>query len=394
MPNSFGKFFALPFINQLNFVLTFLPSLLFLFLNSFRKKPMYISRIVTEAIGHFAFETDLKLAKVKHFGGSKLLVINYGYFANLALKKKFEDTRKVIFLPKAFHTALNFFLNRIHSFRTQIPFEEISPYDPLNYESAIPQISLSQEEIALCKSTIAQFAPHLLSKPLVLLCIRDSQFDEEMKRDPAQSLSYRNSSPENFLEIATHYKSLGYEVIRMGRKTKGRLPENLASIIFDYSNSQLCSDLMDLYLFSTCDFVISSEFGIDELASIFRKPVFIVNYLPIHSVRISKYRSVVLPKVLIDANTKKALSIEEISDRNIYNIWSSQKYQELGVEFMENSPEIIADFVREAIEIMNSKSFQSYYSTCEKDKLASIMPTWWATFGIPIVSKKWINFQV
>ena len=392
--HNLKKFFALSTFELFSFILTLLPTSVFLLINLKMKRPVYITRIVTEAIGHFAFETDLKLAKMKNYGGSKLLVINYGKFSNFKLKKKFIESGNVIFAPKIIHISLNFLLNNVVAFRKLIPFEEINFFDPFKYENTPPQINLNEQERSLCVSSIKKNAPFLLGKPLVLVCIRDSKYDEVMNRDPENRLSYRNSNPDNFIEISKYLTHLGYAVIRMGRSTNTKLSEEHSEFLFDYAYSNLASELMDLYLFSECDFVISTEFGLDELGTLFRKPVLIVNLLPLYSVRISRFRSIILPKVLIDLNTHQPLSLKEIASRNISNAWSTYDYLNANVGILENTPFAILEFIKEALQVLNSNTVNNYYSDEETKNLSVILPVWWPEFRIPVIGKNWVNLGV
>ena len=363
-------------------------------MNLFIKRRVYISRIVTEAIGHFAYETDLKYSKMKQAGGSKLLIINYGFFSNLALKKKWEETDQIYFAPKAFHISLNFLLNRVSAFQKLIPFENISHDDSYQFEESAPQIQLTLDDQQYCENIISDIAPQLIGKPTILFCIRDSKFDELMNRDPQNELSYRNSDPNNFLEVALHYRNLGFNVIRMGRTTSSEDYLGLRDFMFDYANSGIASDLMDLYLFSRCHFVVTTEFGIDELSTIFRKPVIVVNLLSLHSIRVSRYRSIVLPKVLVDAKTRQPLSIEEIRSRKVSNLWSVSDYVEAGVNFEDNSPSTIVSFAKEASEIIYRAQYSSYYSPLEFARLSTVMPPWWTDFRLPIISRNWMNLNI
>ena len=51
--------------------------------------------------------------------------------------------------------------------------------------------------------------------------------------------------------------------------------------IIDYANSALKSDFLDVWLMSKCEFCISTSTGFDRVATAFRKPLALVNFMPL-----------------------------------------------------------------------------------------------------------------
>lgn len=186
------------------------------------------------------------------------------------------------------------------------------------------------------------------SRGYVCLVVRDELHSlEEVSIESATSSAYRNSPIHDYEATILYLISQGFSVIRMGRLAH---PGNFEiENYFDYSNSMHRTDANDLLLMANCEFVISTLSGIDEIATLFRRPVYLVNYLPVGGFRLSRLRPIVLPKGLRDARTLEKLTLNEIVARGIWEANDSRMYAEANVEIVNCHPNVIRDFTKQVV---------------------------------------------
>ena len=107
--------------------------------------------------------------------------------------------------------------------------------------------------------------------------------------------NFRNSEINNFKLASKALSKRGMFVVRVGRDTKKKFLVNDKKII-DYSYSKYISDLMDIYLISKCEFLISTGTGLDSVGFIFRKPICYINSCPLAILQNSGSKNIVLTK--------------------------------------------------------------------------------------------------
>lgn len=229
----------------------------------------------------------------------------------------------------------------------------------------------------------------------VCLIVRDELHSRiNVSDSSATDTEYRNSSIHDYMGAISYLNSVGFSVIRMGRLAQ---PCNFVGLdFFDYSNSDLRSDENDVLLLANCEFAISTLSGIDEIASLYRKPVYILNYLPVGSFRVSSLRPLVLPKGLVDSQSGQVLTLREIVDRGIWEANSSSKYAEVGVKYVDCSPEAITEFSKQAVCHFQGKSD----SINHEEKNSLVRDFFILSKGIdaqlahkaPQVSHLWLNY--
>ena len=96
-------------------------------------------------------------------------------------------------------------------------------------------------------------------------------------RNDAGRREYRNATIENYVKAFERIIEKGGWVIRMGDNSMKPLPD--MEQVIDYPFTKYKSDLMDVYLIKKCTFYIGCQSGILDIASLFQKPILIVNMI-------------------------------------------------------------------------------------------------------------------
>jgi len=212
-----------------------------------------------------------------------------------------------------------------------------------------PQLSFTRAEETngqaffklICKEENAQF---------ICLNIRDSSFLRN-----ADYHNYRDSDIDTYEEAALALAERGYWVFRMGKVVQKPFKVSHSRII-DYANSEFRSDFLDIWLMANCFFTISSSSGLDNICVIHRKPILLVNHLPVGDCRTGSSKNMEVFKKLRWKQTGKYLSLEE--QINCGAIWflEKNKYEKLGIEILDNTSVELKSAVLEFEKQLNKKN--------------------------------------
>ncbi len=306
-----------------------------------------ISLLPTEKIGPLAILTGIYLSEKKIFKRRNLdIFYTKESICNLALFNIFK--KKILLMPKEIIEPIdkiNNFFNIFFRFPTDhiilkkrcgSDYYNIVEKTKINYE-------FSNEEKKLAEKTLEEMG--LKGKKFVCLIVRDSKFTKKnFKHLKTSHNNYRNSEIKNFKLASKALSKKGLFVVRMGRDAKKRFSINDKKII-DYSFSKYISDLMDIYLISKSEFIISTLLGLDSVGFIFRKPICYVNSCPLANVQNSGSKNIVLTKRHFYKN--KELSLKGVFNHGVAFATSLKGYSNKRIKIKEHSPSQIKNTVLE-----------------------------------------------
>ena len=206
-------------------------------------------------------------------------------------------------------------------------------------------------------------------KPLVCLNVRDSAYNSYLRDElgfPANNWSNRNSDINTYFSAAEFLANSGYTVFRMGAKVESSFSSANPKII-DYSKNGMRTEFLDFYLAHECHFVISTGSGWDEIATMFHRPLLLVNNYDF-LMTLNK-NCLVYPKLLFDNYNERFLSLSETLDLHLSGKTNQKKYslQEFGIEVKDLSSEELVDSVAEMVHRVNGE----FVETAEQKELRS-----------------------
>ena len=197
-------------------------------------------------------------------------------------------------------------------------------------------------------------------KPWICFHNRDSEYLNKFFPDRDFSHhSYRDFDIGSMISAAELFTKNGYNVIRMGKIQKEQL-STTNPMIFDYPFSNLKSDFVDTFLFSKCSAYFGSDSGVQNLALVYNKPTFLINYsLNIltqfmkggqNSSRFHPYPFIF--KNIFDPNRGRNLTLNEIFDHDLFANYSSKYFNSLGLKHISNSSEDILEYSQDVLEYL------------------------------------------
>jgi len=183
---------------------------------------------------------------------------------------------------------------------------------------------------------------------------------------------YRDSNIENYLLAAEELSKRDHFVIRMGAHVNEALKTNNPKII-DYATKGYRTDLLDVYIAARCHFFVSGNTGPDALPIIFRRPLVLVNLVPLQLVRGWLSDNLTIFKKHWLKEEKRFMTFREIIDSGAGKWLYSEEFEKHGIELIENTPEEIRDVVIEMDERLKGT-----WETTEQDE--ELQRQFWSLF--------------
>ncbi len=176
--------------------------------------------------------------------------------------------------------------------------------------------------------------------------------------------NYRDCNIQNYVLAAQELTKRGYYVVRMGAAVKEAMNVSHPMII-DYAVNGARSDFMDIYLGAKCQFCISNGTGFDAVPYIFRRPIVYVDQVPLGIIATFSSKFLAITKKHWLRDESRFMTFREIFESGAGYFSHSDKYQNIGVDLIENTPEDIAAVILE----MEGRLKGTWQTTEEDEKL-------------------------
>ena len=157
--------------------------------------------------------------------------------------------------------------------------------------------------------------------------------------------NYRNSKIKNYIKAADSMTKFKLTAIRTGSFVKEKIQTKNKRII-DYSNSNMQSDLLDIYLGSKCLFAVYSQSGISWISEVSGKPIVYVNW-PGVAFSCFNHNSLVIPKKFFDKKKRRYLTFSEIFKHELQSNFRSDYYYKNDIIIIDNTEDEINQVVME-----------------------------------------------
>lgn len=187
-----------------------------------------------------------------------------------------------------------------------------------------------------------------LESPFVCVAARNSSYNKKTIGHDF-FYDYRNMEFRDFGVAIACLQQNKITSVRMGRMED---PIDLENGCIDYAGLY-ADDFRDLLLASRCEFMISTSSGIVFMATLFSRPVLVVNSLFISfGYGGSPYTAddLYIPKKYYDMNKGRYLTLKETIVAEMQCLIWGDRYWKMGIKFINNTPEEIASATEEMLE--------------------------------------------
>ena len=325
--------------------------------------------IETRAIGHISEPIEVHILENKiginknfyldiYFGQDKVANEFLWNKWKKILNLKFSDKIKRKIFKPVFNIAIKKKDNKIlipyrhHYFISQDKSKLWQSFDLNNVlKKNPPLITFSNHEKKIATDLLKKV--NISEKDnIILLCNRDPYYRTNFKKNIGEiKYGHRDQKIDDY-ELGVKYLcDLNYKVIRMGKNMHQKLNVKHENF-FDYAFSEIKNDLLDIFLNKICKFVISSQTGIESVASLFRKEIFFVNYNEFHFFHNFNY-NIIYPKKFFYKKNGKELNIFEIY-KDIVSEYPKNNYEENGIFYKNLNQDEILNAFKEIIYVFEN----------------------------------------
>ena len=350
-----------------------------------------VGRLKSEYFGHFLMEYDWYATLLK--SNKRKNSIDLFYFntqtGNSFLKLKWVENEKV--LPRLFLNPIYLVLRTLGSKTDKyiVPLPD-RPTDFTVLDNHQSAIKFSQQEYLEGVDSLERLG---FSKEdnIVCLFVRDNAHDLMSVNSKSIELeSYRNSSIDDYLELVKYLIRSGFKVIRMGKTAKDKLDLNHPNF-FDYANSKIKSDFLDLFLVDLCKFCICTNSGTMMLPIALRKPVGLVNVPSSHGLISSNLVKLFQFMTFYNTSTNSDLSLSQFVDKGGWKCENSEDFRLAQIHHRKNSAAELYNFGVEICMLLEHNfRYDDKYRFAQR-KLEKLLVDFLIDRRLPQISLAWLD---
>jgi putative glycosyltransferase (TIGR04372 family) len=338
-------------------------------------------------IGHLALDIEIsrinnqKVLKQFSIFGTKDFYFSSKPIANKYLWNLWKNNGIHLYKSSLFVNSIIFCLSKLN---------KEGKFDSINYgqirghrnltilDGEKSLLEIPESDLIRAKKTLNELGLDEKSK-VVCLVVRDAKYLKTIFPDTDGSYhSLRDSDIDDYIESANYLASLGYYVFRMGKIVE-KVFLSTHPRVFDYANSDIRSDFMDIFLLSTAHFTISTSSGPDAVSSIFRRPIGLINTPHKNSLSMGNTNQLFHPKFYRDIHTGQYLSVEQLENHNWSNLYTRNDFYEVGIEVESCTSKEILDFCIE-FEKLIQKPLQNFTTLDEDENLKLKLSSSWVNY--------------
>ena len=329
-------------------------------------------RLYSTRIGHFAANTELYLCEHDAgMHGRQTLDVFYhaSPVCNQQLKKMWDRRLHV----SRFARALDRLNRRLPGGENHvIPGPSNQDRDIHGLLARMPvHLSFTPEEERLGHAALRELGISD-GAPFVCFHARDSAYlDAVYLGKDLHYHDYRDSNIQNHIPAAEELVRRGYFAVRTGAIVAESL-KTTNPMIIDYATEGR-TEFLDIFLGAKCHFYVGDPCGFHAIPMIFRRPLVIVNLIPLEYALTWGSNYLFIPKKLWLREERRFLTFREILDSGIGRFLRSEQYEQLGIEVVENTPEEIT-----ALAVEMDERLKGTWQTTEEDE--GLQRRFWSLF--------------
>lgn len=188
------------------------------------------------------------------------------------------------------------------------------------------------------------------NQKIICLHLRDDTY-----RGKNNATDFRNiKNIDRYIKTIEYLTKKGYFVIRTGVRTKKRINFKDQNY-FDYSQSEIRTEKMDVFLASSCHFCIANGSGFEPMVRSFRKPVLYTNFNKYGGYKSQHQKDMTIFLHYVDIESKKKIGLKEIFDRGLIYLNWDYEILEKKIYVEENSEDEILEATIEMIDRLDNK---------------------------------------
>ena len=185
--------------------------------------------------------------------------------------------------------------------------------------------------------------------PYVCVAIRDASYYARTGTRESKGYSILNFELATFEAAVRRLIAHGFAVVRMGTQTSNTMPDIPGFI--DYANSPLRDELSDITLIRDCEFVLSTQTGIDAVALALRRPVMYVDTVRLSQFFLGTRLATWNPVKFVPSDGGVPMNLSEMLNSSFMWMEDPDEFLKSGTQFLRSSSveieSMVDSYVRE-----------------------------------------------
>jgi putative glycosyltransferase (TIGR04372 family) len=337
---------------------------------------------ICERIGHFAFDTEYYLTEKKILRIPRTIDI-FHYSGDPANSQWDAMIKRTMYFPKFPLLGKN-----LHRVNKLLPGGRMSVLKCCSerggsrdvkdiWNRTRPSMSFTNDEDEKARKILRSVGVGEDCKFICLL-VRDDAYLGEIHDMALYSYHrYRNSDVDTFKDAMLYLADQNIWVFRMGKITEKKLGFR-HPLILDYSNSDLRSDFMDIWLAANCSLMVTTGAGLDSVADAFRRPILYINLLPIGNTSTWNSQSMTAFKKLVRKDTNQSLTLQQMIENNSLEIefFESLEYQSRNIRLTPMTNQEILDATKDMMRFISEDFRLTNEQMALQSQFWKIMKQW------------------
>ncbi len=239
-----------------------------------------IGKLNAAVVGEFLTPIEIYLCELKSKKINKMKNEIHIFFCNIPISNQYllkHWKKEIIIFPRLivepiyyFFIGIDFFKDFLCPWRHDylVDYKKTAFYRQISdIHNLLPYypvtLKFDEKEIQKGEKSLLDLG-YKKKQKIVCFANRDGSFWDE------DSKCTRNANISTFKKSINYLADKDFFNVRMGRKNSTKIDFEKKNIV-DYCFSKHASDFNDFYIFSRCDFLITTDHGINEFTTFFRK---------------------------------------------------------------------------------------------------------------------------
>ena len=216
-----------------------------------------------------------------------------------------------------------------------------------------PHLSFTPDEEELGQKNLQEIGIPPATDFICFIARDSAYLDEVFPKIEWNYQGFRDASIQNYVHAAEELADRGYYSLRMGAAVTEKLNTS-NPLVIDYAN-RFRTEFLDMYLGSRCRFLITNDCGYVNISQIFRRPIVWTNMSAMEVVHTWMPNQIFILKKLWHEKEKRFLTFPDIMESGIGRMQRTEKFEELGIKLIENTPEEISEVALEMDDRLDGK---------------------------------------
>ncbi len=315
---------------------------------NFIGKPIAITRLLSERIGHLCYNTYAMMKEVKHHR----VIALHGTVASPQILKMwsrlFWKTTDSKFIARILEVPM---IRKSKYYKDCVGSGDVlKPLHRIDLTGSVPMQFTDDEERRGIKFLHAH---GLRSDNYVCIYARDKAYLNAVTKGVDWSYhDFRDVDIKTYRKAVEYLTSQGIRAVRVGMIQHDDPAAFTGLDVFNYVNGE---DFYQIFLIAHCKFFLCTSGGLTGVANIFHTPMAVCNWVHLELSTCFRKGDIYIPKKLWHNESGRYLGLSEILSSGIGRFTRLEQYKNAGLDIIDNTEDEILALVKDTLFPMDTE---------------------------------------